>query len=41
MLQNCILSIMKKIGVFRLRLPMTMLMEYRGVACMAIALIPE
>jgi hypothetical protein len=41
LLQNSVLGIMKKIGVFRLRLPMITLMEYRGVACMAMALTPE
>lgn len=36
-LQNCLLQLSKRIGIVRLRVPMSLFMEYRGVGCFASA----
>lgn len=41
LLQNCLLALVKKIGVLKIRLPMVVLMEYRGIACVASAVMRE
>lgn len=41
LLQNSLLSMVKKIGVLKIRLPMVVMLEYRGIACLAMAVTEE